>query len=99
MGTYSSKNVDKKEEIIIAQNGAGNNSAAQEKSLQVERDQSLVYVVAVLVAIISIIFLYVTWKKSNKCFTKKIERQAVAVRCENKKWYRTNLRTGQNIED
>lgn len=76
MGAQQSKNEDIREEVIIAQNGAGN-SAIEEKSEQ--HLPSLVYMVAVLVAIISIIAIYLAWKKINECLTKKIERQAVAV--------------------
>lgn len=57
MGSQPSKNLDQKEEIIFAQNRAGNSAKAiQEEPVQKD---------ATLVAMVTIIFLYMVWKKKS----------------------------------
>lgn len=79
MGTSCTKET-RKEEVIIAQNGAGNSANPS----QVESTKIAIYLTTAVLIIVAIIFAYALWKKLHKKLTKKIERQTVAAIMRNK---------------
>lgn len=61
-----------KEEVIVAQNGAGNEATTRQDLVTLQMTSAIMVLAA-------IVFTYVIWKRVHKCLTRKIDRQAAVA--------------------